>query len=124
MQWRLNIPPLTRVFLAFTLVISVVYQVARLGLLAASGHGNFLVLIPQWSLFYPWVYFTATLAEQNVLTLLVTSVTVVFGGRYLERAWGSKEFGKFVLLVTLLPNFVAALIYVLWFAITREDEQA
>ena len=124
MQWRLNIPPLTRVLLALNLVISILYQVARLGLLVANGHGNFLVLIPQWSLFYPWVYFTATFAEQNVLTLPVTSVTIVFGGRYLERAWGSKEFGKFVLLVTLLPNFVACLIYVLWFAITRQDEQA
>ena len=93
-------------------------------MISAIDSTGFLALIPQWSLFYPWVYFTATFAEQNVLTLLVAGATILFGGRYLERAWGSKEFGKFVLLVTLLPNFVASLLYVFWFVITREDEQA
>ena len=124
MQLRGNIPPLTRVLLALTLVISLVFQIARFQLWAPKGNLDFLALIPQWSLFYPWVYFTATFAEQNVLTLVVAGATIFFGGRYLERAWGSRELGKFVLLVTLLPNFIAALLYVLWFAITKEDEQA
>ena len=124
MQLRFNIPPLTRALLALTLVISIIFQVARFELWANRGDPDFLALIPQWSLFYPWVYFTATFAEQNVLTLLVAGATILFGGKYLERAWGSKEFGKFVLLVTLLPNLFASLLYVLWFAVTREDEQA
>ena len=124
MQLRINIPPLTRLFLALAIVISLVFQVARLELGATQGDPDFLALIPQWSLFYPWVYFTATYAEQNIITLLVASTTILFGGRYLERAWGSREFGKFVVLVTLLPNIVASFLYVLWFAITRGDEQA
>ena len=124
MQLRVNIPPLTRALLALTLVISLAYQVARIERWATKGNPNFLALIPQWSLFYPWVYFTATFAEQNILTLIVAGITIFFGGRYLERAWGSREFGKLVLLVTLVPNFVAAFLYVLWFAITKEDEQA
>lgn len=124
MQLRGNISPLTRALLALTLVISLFFQIARFQLWAKKGNPDFLALIPQWSLFYPWVYFTATFAEQNVLTLVVAGATIFFGGRYLERAWGSREFGQFVLLVTLLPNFIAALLYVLWFAITKEDEQA
>lgn len=124
MQLRMNIPPLTRVLLALVLVISLAYQVARIELWSTKGNPDFLALIPQWSLFCPWVYFTATFVEQNILTLIVAGITIFFGGRYLERAWGSREFGKFVLLVTLVPNFVAALLYVLWFAITKEDEQA
>lgn len=119
MQLRFNIPPLTRALLALTLVISTVYQVLRF-----QARPDFLSLVPQLSVFSPWVYLTATFAEQNVVTLLVAIATTLFGGRYLERAWGSEEFGKFVLLVIALPNFVASLLYVLWFAITREDEQA
>ena len=65
-----------------------------------------------------------TLYSTTVLTLLVGGATVLLGGRYLERAWGSQEFGKFVLIVTLLPNLIAAVLYVLWFAITRADDQA
>ena len=65
MQLRINIPPLTRVLLVLIIVISLVFQVARFELGAAQGDPDFLALIPQWSLFYPWVYFTATFAEQN-----------------------------------------------------------
>ena len=65
MQLRINIPPLTRVLLVLIVVISLVFQVARFELGAAQGDPDFLALIPQWSLFYPWVYFTATFAEQN-----------------------------------------------------------
>ena len=119
MQLRLNIPPLTRVLLALSLVISISFQILRFQALP-----DVLSLTPQFSLFYPWVFLTATFAEQNVFTLVVAVATILFGGRYLERAWGSKEFGKFVLLVTALPNSIASLLYVLWFAITREDQQA
>ena len=65
MQLRINIPPLTRVLLVLIVVISLVFQVARFELGAAQGDPDFVALIPQWSLFYPWVYFTATFAEQN-----------------------------------------------------------
>lgn len=115
MQLRINIPPLTRVLLALLLGIFVTYQVTR------ARHPEFLALIPQLSLFYPWVYFTATFAEQNILTLLVTGATILYGGKYLERAWGTAEFGKFVLVVTAIPYFAAAIVYLLWFVIARTD---
>ena len=115
MQLRINIPPLTRVLLALLLGIFTTYQVTR------ARHPEFLALIPQLSVLYPWVYFTATFAEQNVLTLLVTGATVLYGGKYLERAWGTKEFGKFVLLVTVIPYVAAGIFYLLWFAISRTD---
>ncbi len=115
MQLRLNIPPLTRVLLALLLAIFVTYQITR------ARHPGLLALIPQLSLLYPWVYFTATFAEQNILTLLVTGATVLYGGKYLERAWGTKEFGKFILVVTSVPYVAAMIVYLLWFAITRTD---
>ena len=122
MQLRINIPPLTRLLLGLLLAISITHQVTRY--IYGGLDPELLALIPQWSLFYPWVYFTATFAEQNVVTLLVAGATILYGGKYLERAWGSTEFGKFVLVVTVLPNFAATLIYVLWFAITRDDTRA
>ncbi|KAL8921554.1 MAG: hypothetical protein Q9208_005708 [Pyrenodesmia sp. 3 TL-2023] len=114
MQWRISIPPLTRVLLALLLVFSISYQALRLRGDRTSGH--YLALIPQWALFTPWVYFTATYSEQNLVTILIAGATILYGGKYLERAWGSLEFGKFILIVTLLPNLVASLIYVLLFA--------
>jgi membrane associated rhomboid family serine protease len=123
MQWRINIPPLTRILLAFLLGVSSVYQITRFASWTSPGDPDFLGLIPQWSVFHPWVFLTATFAEQNVLTLLIAGGTVLYGGKYLERAWDTREFGKFVLVVTVLPNVAAALIYVLWFAISRDDDR-
>ena len=122
MQFRINIPPLTRVLLALLFAISTAHQVTRYFFNGLDP--QLLALIPQWSLFYPWVYFTATYAEQNIVTLLIAAATILYGGKYLERAWGSTEFGKFVLLLTVLPNFVATLVYVFWFAITRDESRA
>lgn len=91
---------------------------------SSPSNSDFLVLVPQRALFQPWVYFTATFAESNIITLLPAGFTIFYGGKYLERAWESREFGKFVLLVTLISNFVASLLYVALFAITREDDSA
>lgn len=129
MQFRLNLPPLTRVLLIVLCGISIVHQVVKLThppipMGRPIPDPSFLALIPQWVVFRPWVYFTATFAEQNLVTLLMAAITLFYGGKYLERAWDSREFGKFVLLVTLIPNFIASLLYVLWFAITRDDDAA
>ena len=115
MQLRINIPPLTRVLLALLAGTFVTYQIIR------ARHPEYLALIPQLSILYPWVYVTATFAEQNIFTLPVTAATVLYGGKYLERAWGTKEFGKFVLVVTVVPYIGAAIVYLLWFAVSRTD---
>ena len=124
MQIRFTLPPLTRILLIVLGGTSIIYQVVRLNDWTSPHDPSFLALIPQWALFRPWVYFTATFAEPNLVTLFVAGVTLFYGGKYLERAWDSREFGKFVLLVTVVPNFVASLLYVLWFAITRDDDAA
>ena len=119
---RISIPPLTRVLLALLVAISVTHQITRY--IFGGLDQGFLAIVPQWSLFYPWVYGTATFAEQNVVTLLIAGATILYGGKYLERVWSSTEFGKFVLLVTVLPNIAATFFYVLWFAITRDESRA
>lgn len=121
MQMRINIPPLTRILLGLLVAISLTHQATRYLFPVPI---ELLALIPQHSVFYPWTYLTATFAEQNVVTLLIAAATILYGGKYLERAWSSTEFGKFVLIVTVLPNVASAIIYVLWFAITLDSARA
>ena len=128
MPLRINIPPLTRVLLVFLVGLSVVYQAASYSASKSADPKKaaiipWITLIPQLSVYYPWVYLTSTLAEKNVVTLLVAGATVLYGGKYLERAWGSAEFGKFLLVITLVPNAVATILYVLLFAVSRADAQ-
>lgn len=125
---RINIPPCTRILLVLLIGFSLVYQAASY---RARSLGNlssnvipWITLTPQHSVYYPWVYVTATLAEQNIITLFIAGATAFFGGRYLERAWGSREFVKFLLVAGIVPNVAAAILYVLAFAISRADAVA
>ena len=61
-----------------------------------------LTLTPR--IYYPWTLFTATLAERNFITLGIAVATAFYGGKYLERAWGAKELGKFLLVVVVISN--------------------
>ena len=118
---RVNLPPFTRGLLVCLLGLSLVYQAA-----AHAYHTRvipWLVVSPVRSVLYPWVYVTAALAEANVLTLLIAGATFFYGGRYLERAWGSRDFGAFLLVAALVPNLVVAALYVLAFAVTRGGSQ-
>lgn len=123
MQLR-SFPPFSQALLALLFTISLVHQVLKVSRSSSPSNSDFLVLVPQRALFQPWVYFTATFAEPNIITLLLAGFTIFYGGSYLERAWESGEFVKFVLVVTLISNFVASLLYVALFAITRDDDSA
>ena len=61
-----------------------------------------LTLTPH--IYYPWTLLTATLAEHNFITLGIAVATVFYGGKYLERAWGSRELGEFLLVVVIVSN--------------------
>lgn len=122
---RINVPPCTRILLVLLVGFSLVYQAASY---RAHTLGNstsnvipWITLTPRYSVYYPWVYITSTLAEQNIITLLIAGATVFFGGRYLERAWGSQEFIKFILIASLVPNVAVAILYALAFAVSRAD---
>lgn len=67
----------------------------------------FLTLIPSLSLFYPWVVATTTFVETTLLGLVATGATIVYGGRYCERVWNSKELARFLTIVAVASNFVA-----------------
>jgi len=120
---RLNIPPVTRIVLAVLALQSLSSIVIRRAHALDSNFAiEWLALVPQLSLFYPWTFLTTTLVEDNLISLVIAGVTLFNGGRYLERAWSSKEFAKFLLVVSLIPNFACFLLLITLFTVTRDED--
>lgn len=120
---RLNIPPVTRALLLLLVAQSLLSALVRYRQWTSSADVlvlPYLTLVPAMSLVYPWTLATTTLVEGNVLALAVSGLTLWHGGRYLERAWSSREFAKFVALVAVLSNAFAFGTLTLMFAITGD----
>ncbi|KAI1344035.1 eukaryotic integral membrane protein-domain-containing protein [Xylariaceae sp. FL0016] len=120
---RLNIPPVTRILLIILLLQSLLSAAVRYRQWSAHSEivVEWLTLIPQLSLFYPWTFVTTTLVEQNILTLAIAGATIYNGGKYLERAWSSREFAKFLVVVSLIPNTLCFFVLVVFFSLTRNE---
>ena len=121
---RLNVPPLTRGLIVALVSLSFLNGLLRyreyVSLSAKATnvikYGSivsepYLVIFPKYSYTYPWVLLSATFVEQNILGLILSGVTIFFGGRYLERAWSSAEFAKFMLFTAMIPNLLSFFIY-------------
>lgn len=119
---RLNIPPITRILLIALISQSLLSFAIRYRQWTAESDivVPYLVLVPQLSLIYPWTFLSTTLVENNMFMLGIGGVTLFYGGRYLERAWTSGEFAKFLLVVTGVSNVVVFGILVSLFAMTGD----
>jgi len=121
---RINIPPLTRsliiTLVAFTLLNAIIQpQYTALSPFTRTGDGApYISIVPGLSFKYPWTFATASFVEQNVFGLLVTGLTLFYGGRYLERAWSSNEFAKFILFVAVVPNILCFMLYISLYALS------
>lgn len=129
MALRLNIPPVTRVLLVLTIAISVLYNIAHwTGTIETPADGSYgparrpqvpyLALVPSKILYYPWTLITTTFVEQNIVNFIVNGATILFGGRYFERAWGSRSFAITLLITSLIPNILSVPVYIIWGSIT------
>ena len=123
MPARINIPPVTRALLVALLFQSVLSAAIRYR--QWTEHADivipYLTLVPQLSVIYPWTFLTATLVEGNVFTLGIGGATLFYGGRYLERAWSSRELAKFLAIVSLIPNILTFIVLVIFFTFTRNE---
>ncbi|PLB50204.1 putative rhomboid family protein [Aspergillus steynii IBT 23096] len=124
MALRVNIPPATRVCLISLLTLSLLYNIARWRQIDTTGGTPsvtpiipYLTLVPSLVIFYPWTLLTATFVEQNIFTVLLNGATLFYGGKYLERAWSSREFAKFILTIAVVPNVVIVPLYLIWAAV-------
>lgn len=120
---RINIPPVTRILLITLGLQSILSAAIRYKQWSANSDIviPYLNLIPQLSLIYPWTFLSTTLVESNVFTLSIAGLTLYHGGRYLERAWSSREFAKFLLVTALIPNTLCFGIMILLFTFTRNE---
>ncbi len=141
-RWSLHLPPLTRGLFVVLLCLSALNVSLRFrrwtssldspgsSLTSPSNYVSapelaipYLVIVPTTSLKFPWTFVTAALVENNGVALTISALVIWFGGRYLERAWGSTEFGKFLLFTTWIPNLFAFLVYAIWHGVVGAPEQ-
>lgn len=125
---RFSLPPLTRALLAATVFFTLLNFALRPNAgwvekvekpLVGVGNGvPYLTIVPGKSIVYPWVFALATLVEQNLAGLVINGATLFYGGRYLERAWGDKEYAKFLLFVAMVPNLLSFLLYLAAYVVT------
>ncbi len=128
---RINLPPLTRSLLGALLLFTFLNFALRphanwvekveKPLLGVGNGTPYLTIVPRRSVIYPWVFALATVVEQNVLGLIITGLTIFYGGRYLERAWGSHEFTKFILFVAMIPNILSFALYAFGYLVTGKS---
>lgn len=137
---RINLPPITRALLLTLLSLSALNAALRFRSWSSSTPDSdttapsiyltsprwaipYLVLIPTQSIIFPWTFLTSALIENNIVSLVISSAVVYFGGKYLERAWGGQEFIKFTLFVTMIPNIVTFFIYAVWHGLTSHTPE-
>lgn len=123
MPTRINIPPVTRVAMGALIVQSFLSAAIRYRQWSANSEVviPYLTLVPQLSLIYPWTLVTTTLVENNIITLGIASITLYYGGRYLERAWSSAELAKFLAIASLIPNTLTFAWLIVLFTLTRNE---
>ncbi|DAA76555.1 TPA_exp: Uncharacterized protein A8136_7232 [Trichophyton benhamiae CBS 112371] len=127
---RINIPPVTRAILTSIAVLFILHTATRYKYYVVGESSSsfsavpYLLAVPSKILFYPWTLICATFVEQNIVTLLINGATMFYGGKYLERAWGSREFGKFILVLALASNLSMVLLYLTTAAIRGKPEIA
>ncbi|EEQ30443.1 hypothetical protein McanMca71_002330 [Microsporum canis] len=127
---RVNIPPVTRTILTSIAVLFVLHTATRYKHYAVGESSSsatavpYFLAVPSKILFYPWTLLCATFVEQNIVTLLINGATMFYGGKYLERAWGSREFGKFILVLALASNLSMVLLYLTTAVVRGQPEIA
>ena len=123
-----KLPDVTKGLLGALLAINVIYNGIRLSYPVGSGFRlqevPYLALVPSRVFYYPWTLITTTFVEQNLIGLLISLATILFGGRYFERAWGSKGFAMTVLVTSLIPNVAIVPTYYIWGAIMGNSTRA
>ena len=137
MALRINLPPVTRGLLAAIIALSILYNIGRWrsstaipsddpnnAVYSASTIVPYLALVPAQCVWYPWTFLSGTFVEQNILTVAINGVNIFFGGKYLERAWGTQGFIYVILISSIIPNVLMVLTYIVWAALSKSPERA
>ncbi|KAK4509023.1 uncharacterized protein ATC70_007372 [Mucor velutinosus] len=124
-----NVPSLTKALVSTVLCLSIAsyIYIYRLQLDADPDTtplsiSPFIGLLPGFAMYAPWTFLTAAFYESNIVTLSISVVILLFCGKYLERAWGSRELLKFILITAVLSNVVTWFGILLSYYISGDDK--
>ncbi|CEG70435.1 hypothetical protein RMATCC62417_06333 [Rhizopus microsporus] len=119
-----NVPSLTKALVSTLFCVSVGYYVYIYRTSLDEPKQTvcpFIGLVPGFIFYAPWTLLTATFYENNPFSLTFSIIVLLFCGKYLERAWGSRELLKFIVITAILSNIVTWFGLVFTFYLSGDD---
>ncbi|GBB94612.1 hypothetical protein RclHR1_02390018 [Rhizophagus clarus] len=120
----INIPPTVKVIALIIIILSGLGTVQRIKQWQDNGEENEgkeptfssnilpdMALVPGYALRKFWTFLTAGFLETNLMGFIGSILIILVNGKYLERAWGSKDFLKFIGIVIIGANICTFLTY-------------
>nr|KAJ3422147.1 hypothetical protein HK105_000966 [Polyrhizophydium stewartii] len=87
---------------------------------SAGGIKPLLAAVPSYVLFRPWTLLTAGFVETRLVFFLINISALLFMGRYFENIWGSREFAKYAVIVTVSTYTATTLMLYVGYAATLD----
>ncbi|ORY80906.1 eukaryotic integral membrane protein-domain-containing protein [Protomyces lactucae-debilis] len=124
-----RIPIVTKAVCAATLALSLFSWLLRYRHWASTGDEEtrtdagivkYVTLVPASSFYLPWTLITNQVVSSNLVTLVISFAVLLLGGRYLERAWSSRELAQFYLIVGLSTSISMYIGLVFLSGLTRD----
>ncbi|KAJ1666130.1 hypothetical protein IW140_001843 [Coemansia sp. RSA 1813] len=126
-----GLPVVTKITTALYFVLSVSAILLRLRAgptqtndpisVATEDPARFIILRPGFVINYPWTILTSAFVEPNPLFFVCGLVTLAFIGGFLERQWGPRSYGLFVVVVTAVPALTATLAAIAAYAVSSRS---
>ncbi|KTW28487.1 hypothetical protein T552_01747 [Pneumocystis carinii B80] len=125
-----RVPIVTRLCVCMTIVLFVFYYIIRylfyifnysVSLNKVGPVDPYFVIIPGISYIFVWTFFIASFIEKNIFMLFILLIMLLYGGKYLEKSWGSKSFLKFILVITIIPNLFIWILYIFYYMIVGKE---
>ncbi|CAG8736239.1 19646_t:CDS:2, partial [Racocetra persica] len=125
--WRThftNVPPTVKTLIFLIVFTSALGALKKFHSLIETSFADVLpdfALVPGHAIQKVWTFFTAGFLETDPISLIGSVITMAACGKYLERAWGSKDFLKFVGIILIGVTLATFLTYLLEYAITGDE---
>ncbi|GMI87007.1 hypothetical protein like AT3G07950 [Hibiscus trionum] len=83
---------------------------------------TYLALIPARTIPFGWNLITAGYIEQSVHGVVISTLGLLFMGKFLEPVWGSKEFLKFIFIINFLTSVCVFVTAIALYYVSMEEK--